>query len=220
MNCGIVRTLDSSFLRNPIFIGKMKNSIRIIEKPEWISWKMIKDCLVEAHADNLKKGIKMLHMGLSSEEIKDKIGSNGFVLVALDGEKLVGTAAILEKNSSLWYTNGPYAYLGFAGIIPEYRGMGIYKELTTKRESYARQKGFSVIVFNTNEKNERVQNVAKQNGYLYVNYTLSSTRDHYDVYMAKWLGSCPFTKSYCRRRFLISRMKAHIRRLLSEIKQK
>lgn len=193
--------------------------VQIIEKPDWVSWEDIRQCLIEAHSENLEKGIMMLHTTLPADKLEEIVTPNGCLLVALDGKKLVGTAAILQKSSNSWYTSGPYAYLGFAGVIPAYKGRGIYKDLTLKREEYARQRGFSVLVFNTNEKNQRVQQVAKKNGFVYVDYKMSSTRDHFDVYMAKWLTPIPFSLLHCRLRYLTSKVSAHFRKCASDVRR-
>ena len=196
----------------------MTDSIQIVEKPDWVSWKDIKSCLAEAHRNNREKGIRVLHSELPADRIGELIGPQGMVLVALDGERVVGTASLIEKNGKTWYATGRYGYLGFAGVIPEYNGKGIYRDLTRKREEEARERGLTVLVFNTNEKNLRVQEVAKKNGFVDVSYRLSSMKDHYDVYMAKWLDGCPYSSSYCRFRFRMSKIMAHFRKGLSDLK--
>ena len=103
----------------------MNNNIVIVERPDWVSWEDIKQCLVDAHAVNRVAGINMAHYQWPAERIKDSVGENGTMLVALDGNKVVGTAAIVEKKGKSWYAPGRYAYLCFAGILPEYSGQGI-----------------------------------------------------------------------------------------------
>ena len=107
----------------------MKNNIQIIEKPDWISWDDIKKCLFDAHIINREKGINMANYQWPAEKIKESIGDNGVMFVALDGDKLVGTAALAEKKSYHWYSKGKCGYLCFACVIPSYSGLGIYHSL-------------------------------------------------------------------------------------------
>ena len=76
----------------------MGNSIQVVEKPDWVSWDDIKQCLYEAHSVNRSKGINMAHYQWPAEKIKESLGENGFMLVALDGNKLVGTAGIGKER--------------------------------------------------------------------------------------------------------------------------
>ena len=100
---------------NIILERKMNDrSIQIIEKPDWVSWDDIKQCLFEAHSVNRAKGINMDHYQWPTEKIKESLGENGFMLVALDGDKVVGTAGIGEKFGNKWYSKGRYAYMCFA----------------------------------------------------------------------------------------------------------
>ena len=171
---------------------------------------------MESHADNINHGLTMGHVLWSAERIKECVGENGIMMVALDGHKVVGTAAIIERFGHSWYAPGRYAFLGFAGVLPEYNGRGIYRDLLIKREDYAKQRGFQVMVLDTHEKNKRLQRIAKRNGFKYVSYFLVSNRDHFNVIMAKWLERRPFNSLICSCHFLLSKVKAKIikRRLI------
>lgn len=188
----------------------MENSIQIVEKPDWVSWEAIKECLEHAHEANRSKGINVLHFKWQADELKEALGEDGVMFVALDGQKVVGTAAIIVKEGHTWYTPGRYGYLGFSCVLPDYNGMGIYKQLTLKREEFAREKGLAALCLFTHENNTRVQQIALKNGYQYVRYFLMSNREHFDVVMVRWLDGCPFSEAYCRRRFKMSKIKAHL----------
>ena len=140
--------------------------IQIVEKTDWVSWEDIKQCLTEAHAANRAKGIHMAHYQWPAEKIKESLGENGIMLVALDGQKVVGTAAIAEKNGKAWYATGRYAYMCFAGVLPEYCGQGIYKALIEKREQLAKSKDYKVLVLDTHSDNLTIQKTAINNGEL------------------------------------------------------
>lgn len=185
----------------------MDAHIQILEKPEWISWDDIRHCLYAAHAPNRANGINMTHFQWSTEKFVETIGENGRMFVALDGEVIVGVAAVCERNGNSWYAKGKYAYMGFAGVLPEYTGRGIYNELLMIREDFARRRGYEVMTFVTHQKNNRVQCVALRNGYRFVSFFQASSKDHYNVVMAKWVNGCPYSKFYCKKKYLVSKTK-------------
>lgn len=195
----------------------MLDELRIIEKPDWVSWDDIRQCLYEAHSVNRAKGINMTHYLWPSAKIKESLGEDGLMLVALDGNKLVGTAAIADKNSNMWYAGGRYAYMCFAGVLPSYKGYGIYKRLIERREEYAKIRGFNVLLFDTHSKNILIQEIAKKNDYRLVRFFLAKNKDHYSHYsvvMVKWLNGCPYSKFYCWMKFQQSKVKALLRSVL------
>ena len=184
------------------------SSIQIIEKPEWVSWDDIKQCLYEAHSVNRAKGISMAHYQWPAEKIQDSLGENGFMLVALDGDKLVGTAGIGEKYGNIWYANGRYAYECYAGVLPDYAGKGIYKMLEIRREEKAKEEGYDVLIFDTHSKNTHRIEIALKNGFRLVRFFRAASKDHYSVVMAKWLDGCPYSKAYCWWKYYCSLVKA------------
>ena len=196
----------------------MNPEIKVIEKPDWVSWDEIKQCLVDAHSVNRAKGINMAHYQWPVEKIREYIGPNGVILVALDGSKVVGTAAISEKEGKAWYAKGRYAYMCFASVLPQYCGQGIYGRLAQLREKIAKEQGYRVWVLDTHEKNKSLQRIVKANGYRTVHYFRANSNDHYNVFMAKWPNGCPYSKFYCNWRLCRSWVRAHIATLLRAIK--
>lgn len=184
--------------------------INIQPKPDSVSWDAIKQCLVDAHSVNRDKGINMAHYQWPVEKIIESIGDDGTMLVAMDGDKVVGTAGLAVKNSNAWYTQGCYGYMCFASVLPEYKGLGIYKSLTEKREEIAKGKGLKLLLLDTHAKNQRIQTIAKANGYQYVNFIQAKSRDHFSVIMVKWFDGCPYSRFYCRWKFLKSKLRASV----------
>lgn len=184
-----------------------QTAIQIVEKPDWVLWDDIKQCLYEAHAQNRAKGINMTHYLWPAEKIKESLGEKGIMLVALDGKKVVGTAAIADKTGTSWYTNGHYAYVCFDAVIPDYVGKGVFKCLDKKREDIARERGYSVLVFDTHSKNVYRQEIARKNGYGFVNYFMAKNGDHNSVVMAKWLNGSPYSSFYCWKHYYIKKMR-------------
>lgn len=186
----------------------MASQIQIIEKPDWISWEDIKQCLVAAHATNRNNGVNMEKYQWPVDKIRQSIGMNGVILVALDGGKVIGSAAVGEKKDKKWYAKNGYAYMCLACVLPEYRGQGIYKKLIQLREDAAKVRGYDVLVLDTHKDNKKIQNIAKLNNYRKVGYF--RTKDHYNVVMAKWQTGCPYPEIYCRFRFYLSWIRAHL----------
>lgn len=194
----------------------MESNIQIVEKPDWVTWDDIKQCLFEAHAQNRAKGINMAHYQWPVERIKDSLGEKGVVLVALDGKRLIGTAAIGDKIGKTWYTRGPYAYICFDAVIPEYSGKGIFKLLDSKREQLAKNLGYRTLVFDTHSNNFHRQEIALKNGFRLVRFFRASSKDHYSVVMAKWLDGCPYSSFYCWIKFQLSKFQALMRTSLKK----
>lgn len=189
----------------------MGNSIQVVEKPDWVSWDDIKQCLYEAHSVNRSKGINMAHYQWPAEKIKESLGENGFMLVALDGNKLIGTAGIGEKFGNKWYANGRYAYECYASVLPDYMGQGIFKMLDIKREAKVREDGYDMLIGDTHSKNTHRIEIALKNGFRMVRFFRAASKDHYSVVIAKWLNGCPYSSFYCWRKYQLSKLKTIIR---------
>ena len=102
----------------------MDSEIQVMEKPEWASWDEVHAVLWQAHEKNREKGVIMSYPSLSGEEIKNKIGDNGKMFVALENNKIVGTLALIKRAGKRWYYSGQYGYLCFGAVLPEYSGKG------------------------------------------------------------------------------------------------
>lgn len=192
----------------------MDNSIQIIEKPDWVSWDDIHNVLWAAHAENRKHGIIMRYASLSGEEIRQRIEGKGCLFCAIDGNKVVGTAALVTRYYYLWFTKGyePFGYMCFASILPEYKGKGIYKKLILKREQYCREKGLNRMMFDTHEKNFHTREILERNNFKPVKYIFY--KDHFNVVMVKWLDGCPYSDFRIKFEYAKIKMKAKIKRIL------
>ena len=187
----------------------MNSEIQIVEKSEWMSWDDIHEVLVSAHAQNRANGINMRKPTLPGEEIAKEIGNEGKMFVAMDGEHVVGTLALIRKNGKSWYNNGEYGYLCYGAVLPEYGGKGIYRSLYQLAETTAKQLGLKVLTRDTNERNARMLKITKQEGYHFVAYKACS--DHFNIVRAKWLGPCPYPLWYIKIRFVISKIRTKFR---------
>lgn len=184
----------------------MDSSIQVLVKPDWISWDDVHQVLVKAHALNRANGIQMRKPSLPGDIISKEIGDDGVMLVAIDGTKVVGTAAIVPKNGSSWYNKGLYGYLCFASVLPDYGGKGVYRRLCEEREKIARAKGIQGLLFDTHHRNEHVIRINEKYGFKRV--SVKNCSDHWNIVMFKWIDGCPFsewrcTYEYTRRKALL-----------------
>lgn len=182
--------------------------MRIIEKPDWVTWNQIQEVVSAAHKQNWERGVVMLNSKLTGEGMSSKLGSTGKMFVALDGEKVVGTAGFKIKEASLWFGTQNFGYCCFAAILPEYNGKGLYKQLCEVREKYAVSQGLEMLMFDTHEKNSRVIQVNRHAGYELVDY--KPCKGHNNVVMVKWLSICPYSKKTLARHYWIEKMRVTI----------
>lgn len=171
----------------------MDKGIRIIEKPDWVTWDEIHDVVWAAHEENRRAGIRMKFPSLPGAEIEQRIGERGKMLVAVDGKAVVGTAAVVFKNQNLWCGEGVYAYCCFGSVLPSARGTGIYRKMCLEREKIASASGVNRMLFDTNLRNKREIDISKKNGYHKVG--LRYWGDHFNVVCVKWLDECPYTSA-------------------------
>lgn len=181
----------------------MDSEIQVTEKPEWVSWDEIHEVLWKAHEQNRKKGVIMSYPSLSGEEIRNKIGDHGKMFVAIEGEKVIGTLALINKVGKQWYNSGQYGYMCFGAVLPECSGKGVYRSLYQLAEATAKQEGLLVLTRDTNENNARMLKITKQEGYHFVE--CKAYKDHFNIVRAKWLDKCPFPTWYIRTRFILSK---------------
>lgn len=193
----------------------MEQNIQIIEKPEWVSWDEIHEVLVKAHAQNRAKGINMALPALPGEKIREIIEGHGKMLLAMDGQKVVGTSAIIVKANHLWYGKGDYAYCCFASVLPEYNGKGIYKALDLKREKLALSMQMTRMLGETHENAKHRLDIAKKAGYKFVDYKYY--KDHYDVVMVKWLDGCPYSEFWCKIEFLKRKLQVKMKQAIKSM---
>lgn len=147
----------------------MNNGVKIEEKPDWVSWDEIHNVLWKAHEDNRSKGVIMDNSSLPGDKIRDRIGKDGKLFVAL-GDKVVGTLALIKKTGKEWYYSGDCGHICFGAVLSDYSGKGIYRSLYQLAEKTATQMGLTVLTRSTHEHNERMLKITKQEGYCFVDY--------------------------------------------------
>lgn len=179
--------------------------IRIVEKPDWIRWDDIHDCLWAAHECNRKMGVNMRTAFLSGNELIKRVGPRGKCFVALVNGEFAGTASIKIVNRNTWYHTGELCDFILVGIYPQYKGMGIYKMLLRKCVSESEHMGINVVELDTAEGNMHMQNISQKHGFKHVAIKASPCTKHYSIVLAMWTKGCPFSDRYVKFRYMLQK---------------
>ncbi len=179
--------------------------IIVIEKPNSIGYDVIRDVLQCAHAAHINNGIIMRTATFSSEEIKEWLGKKGKCYVAIAGDKLVGVTAYRITVKNTWYAKGEVPEKTLVGILPEYQRKHISTRLNNLIENELISKGYDKICFDTAENNRLMQKANEKWGYRLVDFR-SFKSNHYSIEMMKWLNGCPYSRLYCRYRYILKKI--------------
>ena len=188
------------------------SEIRIMEKPEEVSWETIHDVLQQAHQAHFDAGIVMFTTTLTAEQLEQRVQNNGKCFVAMDGDQVVGTGSFRIKRFNKWYCKGDSAELTLLGVLPSYQGRHIASDLTKIREEEIRRLGINTICGDTAAQNTPRIHIALRDHYRLVDYRYNN--GHYSVEMMKWLDTCPFSETYCAFRFKTKKAFVHLKHTL------
>lgn len=182
------------------------DDFKYVEKPDWVSWDSILDCIRLSHQVNDKRGFHMTNQEMSAEDLQKKLRS-GHCFVALDGDKVIGTCSTIIRKGNRWWSKGKtIAYNCLDGVLPEYQGTDVFIDMRGLRSRFIKNSGVDIIQFNTAEQNKVVQKMALKRGAKYVQYSATGRgANYYSVLMAEWLNGCPFSDKYCNFRFKLSK---------------
>ena len=184
--------------------------IKVIPKPDNISFNVIHELLLEAHKKNYEKGLVLGFTKKTGEEIKKLLGDEGRCWVAMDGDKLVGTTSVTFFKGTAWWNKGKKVAHGcLTGILKEYQGLGIMEELNQKKFEYIIQHNVDMAEGDTAETNKTVLKVFGREGYKIVSY-YAPNPNHNSVRLVKWLNGCPFSDKYIERRYKLAKALTHL----------
>ena len=181
--------------------------IKYMLKPDWITWDDVQECQRRAHEKNNKKGFQMQVQTITGDDLKNGVG-DGHCFVALDGDKVVGTASLIFLKSKIhWWTRSTVAFTCFDGVLPEYWGTDVFIGLDAIRNKYIEDSGVRIRQCNTSEKNKAVIQLCKKGGYKLVQYSATGRgASYYSVIMCKWDDGCPYSDSFCSFMFKASKI--------------
>lgn len=170
--------------------------ISVKVRPETVSWEEISQVLRKAHRDNMQRGVHMTYPNLPPKQLWEKTeGRGGTLFVAIDGDCVVGTAAVVRIEKAIWCWNGAYAYCFLDAVLPDYTGQGVFKQLAQVQEQWAREAGISHLLLDTNVRNRHMLRVCRKSGWHAVDYRIH--KGYSSVMLVKWLDGCPFSRLYC-----------------------
>lgn len=178
--------------------------IKVVPKPDWVTWDDIHTVLAAAHTVNHKHSFHMINANLTGEKIQRKVG-NGICVVALDGDKVVGTQSVAIFTGDRWYSKGQtVAHYCLTGILKRYQGCGIKEMLDEGCYQFVRKMGPDILQANTAESNVVIRDNARKMGWVDLQcYTFKGT-DYYSVFFAIWYKKRPFPLWYCHFRYWLS----------------
>ena len=180
--------------------------IKVMFKPEWVSWEDIHKVLVKANEVNVRMGFNMGDLNMPPEQLQHQTDNGGTYVVAMHGDKLVGVTACKFSVGDLWFNKGKrVARRVLTGIIKSYQGCGILKEMDQMLDAFISDSCCDIMEASTAEKNMVVRKKAAMGGYKEVLYNSYRNRDYYSVEFAKWLSPCPYPNWYIRFRCVLSK---------------
>lgn len=180
--------------------------IKVIPKPDWVSWEDIHQLLLKANITNEKRGFSVAGLTCTPEELEKQM-ENGMCVVALHGDKLVGVSACSFNCVQRWYNKKEKSARKFiTGILKSYQGCGVLGEIDKVLDSYIKNSGCGFIVASTAVMNTAVRKKAQLSGYKELTYISFPDTLYYSVIFGKWLNKCPFSDRYIKFRFWLSKI--------------
>lgn len=183
----------------------MQGIIRIIEKPEWLSWDDLANCQYRAHESNKTFGVNMTCANYTGNMLKDAV-EDGVTLVALnESNVLVGMLSVVFRDINQWWHKGKAAYICYVAVAPEFKGSGVYKILSKKADEIVRNKSVNVKYLHTHVDNKIAIKAYQKDGYLKVRFSPGSGTNYYCVEMAQWIDGGG-NRYICRLMYLITEL--------------
>ena len=129
------------------------DGIRIMPKPDFITYEQIQDCLNKAHQVNERKGLVYATAHQTVDTLKEKL-KDAVTYVALnDDNQVVATASVQFRQINHWYHNGDIALLKLVGVLPEYSGRNLALLLLILRGFETKRRKVEVMVTDSAEEN-------------------------------------------------------------------
>lgn len=181
-------------------------SVRVLQKPEMVSYDDIHDIIVSAHA-SLDNGITLNSTKLTGSDLSRIIGHSGICLVAYLDNRLAGTASICWEQIDRWGYHEIFGTVRFLAVEPWARGKGIGTALMREVISICSAQNRKSIL-STVYNNKVAKALYRKNNYIPIRHY---GEGHYCVTMAHGVekSRCFF---FSITSFLYSRAKHMIRR--------
>lgn len=180
--------------------------LRVLEKPDWISWDDVQKCIHDAQLTNTTKGFDMSFGHQTGAELCEKVGDGYCFVVLNEKNAVVGTITLKVMDIKSWWHRGSAGYHCFEAISPDYRGTDAYFDMHAHLIKKEKQLGLKVIYADTAEKNKVILKASKKTGWKHVQFTTFQGCDYYSIYLVKWYDTCPFSDRYINFMFKLSKV--------------
>jgi GNAT superfamily N-acetyltransferase len=212
---------------------KVINEIKIIPKPDYITWEEITDLLHLAFAEKKEKGMNYLATYQDAETTKRRVG-NGVCWVALLNEKVIGTETIEifypDRKNRRWHNEGTYAYCSQAAVHPYFKRIGLGSRIQKEIIFYCFKNNIDEILGHTSIRARDIQKWWKKFGAQKVELISSAATNYYAVRMRIPIKGKKYNNYYVAIRYYISVIKCVLQknrngkhrqvwRLISDIKK-
>lgn len=186
--------------------------IRVMEKPDWISWDEVQQCIHDAQLTNKKKGFDMSFGHKTGDELRKSVGENGYCFVVLnESNKVIATMSLRVSNIRFWWYKGEAGFHCCEAVLPDYRGTDAYFDMHAAIKRKERELGIKLLWFTTAERNKVVLRTAIKTGCKMVRYASFSGCDYYSVIFAKWLDEgCPYSDATIKFMYYLSKIAVKI----------
>ena len=167
--------------------------IRVMEKPDWISWDEVQECIHNAQQTNKKKGFDMNFGHQTGEELCRNIGDGYCFVVLNENNKVIGTVSLKIMDVGFWWHKGKAGFHCYEAVDPKYRGTDVYIDMHAALTAKEKKLGIKVLYASTAEKNKVVLKASQRFGWKLVQYTAFEGCDYYSVLFAEWKEGCPYS---------------------------
>lgn len=186
-------------------------SVKIIRKPETVSYEDIHNVIASAHS-TLRDNVTLNTTNMSGEELKRIIGDSGICLTAYVEDRLAGTASICWETIKRWGYNEKFGVIRFVAVEPWAQGKGVGTALIREALSICtkqHKKSLVSLVYD----NTTAKKLYEKIGYVTI---MQYGSGHYCITMSYGI---PFYKCiyYSSISFIVSRMRRFARSLKHRI---
>lgn len=173
----------------------MENGIRIVKKPDYITYEQIQECLDKAHEVNAKKGLNYATQGQSVEKLIEKLKDSVTYVALTPDNEVVATASVQFRKINHWYHNGDIGLLKLVGVLPEYSGLKLATLLLLLLRRFEVQaRKVEVMVSDSAEANIAIRNLYLHNGFEIVDCCKYRENNFISVVYAYWFHGCPHSR--------------------------
>jgi ribosomal protein S18 acetylase RimI-like enzyme len=165
------------------------NDIKIIDKPDYISWDEITELLHNSYQEREESGLHFA-ASKSTSEINAKKLEYGRCFVALDGDKIVGMIYLLtppwpfsinKNGKKKWYCDNNGGVLNNLAVRSDYKGKGIGKKLLNHSIKAAKDMQLISLILDTSCELKGLNKFYDNMGFKKVDFISWETTNYYSI---------------------------------------